>query len=143
MAFHLRCYLQFVPRPNRREIRTSDAPVPSFSYSQGIAFGDLLFIAGQVPRHPVTHEVPLSQSDQVRQTLNNVAAVAAAAGTSLEHALRVNVYLDDLSYIDEFDAIYSTYFMEPYPVRTTVQAGLRGYLIEIDAIVAIASEERP
>jgi enamine deaminase RidA (YjgF/YER057c/UK114 family) len=69
-----------------------------------------------------------------------VAAVAAAADTSLEHALRINVYLDDLSHIEEFDEVYRTYFTEPYPVRTTVQAGLRGYLVEIDAIVAITGK---
>jgi 2-iminobutanoate/2-iminopropanoate deaminase len=106
-------------------------------------FGDLLFIAGQVPRHPVTRDVPVSLSDQVRQTLENLAAVARAAGTSLEHALKVNVYLDDLSTIEEFDAIYSTFFSEPLPARTTVQAGLRGYLVEIDAIVAIEAGDRP
>ena len=131
-----------MPRPIRREIRTPDAPAPAFAYSQGIVFGDLLFIAGQVPRHPATLEVSPSLSDQVRQTLDNVAAVAARADTSLEHALRVNVYLADLSCIEEFDAIYASYFTEPFPVRTTVQAGLRGYLVEIDAIVAIAGERR-
>ncbi len=129
-----------MPRLNRREIRTPNAPTPAFSYSQGIVFGDLLYIAGQVPRHPTTREVPADLADQVRQTLDNVAAVAAQADTSLEHALRVNVYLHDLSRIEEFDEVYRTYFTEPYPVRTTVQAGLRGYLVEIDAIVAIAGE---
>ena len=76
----------------------------------------------------------------MRQTLDNLAAVALQAGTSLRHALRVNAYLDDLSCIEEFDEVYRTYFIEPYPVRTTVQAGLRGYLVEIDAIVAIEKE---
>jgi enamine deaminase RidA (YjgF/YER057c/UK114 family) len=93
-----------------------------------------------VPRHPETREVPSTLSDQVRLTLDNLAAVARAGHTSLANALRVNVYLDDLNCIEEFDAIYSSYFTEPYPVRTTVQAGLRGYLVEIDAIVALPSE---
>ena len=79
-------------------------------------------------------------ADQARQTLDNLAAVAVQANTSLEHALRVNVYLEDLSHIAEFDEVYRTYFTLPYPVRTTVQAGLRGYLVEIDAIVAIPQE---
>jgi reactive intermediate/imine deaminase len=129
-----------VPDLNRREVRTTDAPSPAFSYSQGMTFGNLLFIAGQVPRHPTTREVPATLADQVRQTLDNLTAVAVQAGTSLRHALRVNVYLDDLSCIEEFDEVYRRYFTEPYPVRTTVQAGLRGYLVEIDAIVAIEKE---
>ena len=126
-----------MPHHLRREIQTANAPAPAFSYSQGIAFGDLLFIAGQVPRHPLTKEVPVELADQTRQTLDNLAAVAAEANTSLEHALRVSVYLEDLSLIEEFDEVYRTYFTLPYPVRTTVQVGLRGYLVEIDAIVAI------
>jgi len=134
---HSRCYLRSVPDLNRREVRTSDAPAPAFSYSQGIVFGSLLFIAGQVPRHPTTREVPVTLAEQVRQTLDNLAAVALRAGTSLANALRINVYLDDLSCIEEFDEVYRPYFTEPYPARTTVQAGLRGYLVEIDAIVAI------
>jgi 2-iminobutanoate/2-iminopropanoate deaminase len=129
-----------VPRPQRRAVRTARAPVPTFSYSQGVVFRDLLFISGQVPRDPETGEVPVALEDQVRLTLDNLAAVAEAAGTSLAHALRVNVYLDDLSRIREFDEIYRTYFTEPYPVRTTVRAGLRGYLVEIDAIVALEDE---
>ena len=125
-----------MPQPNRREVRTPDAPSPAFSYSQGIIVGDLLFIAGQVPRHPVTADVPASFVEQARQTLENLSQVALAAGTSLSNAVKVNVYLDDLDSINELDTVYREYFATPFPVRTTVRAGLRGYLIEIDAIVA-------
>ncbi len=131
------CYLLGVPDSNRREVRTALAPSPAFSYSQGIIFKDLVFIAGQVPRHPETGNVPVGLADQVRQTLDNLSAVAAAAGTALERAVRVNVYLEDLATIGDIDEIYRSYFTTPYPVRTTVQVGLRGYLIEIDAIVAL------
>ena len=131
-----------MPPVVRREITTANAPAPAFSYSQGIVFGDFLFIAGQVPRHPVTRMVPVDLVDQTRQTLDNLVAVAVQANTSLENALRVNVYLEDLSRIEEFEEVYRTYFTLPYPVRTTVQAGLRGYLVEIDAIVAIPREGR-
>lgn len=132
-----------MPQPLRRAITTSRAPSPAFSYSQGVVFGDLLFIAGQVPRHPQTGEIPSDFDDQVRQTLDNVEAIAAEAGTSLAHALKVNVYLTDLATINAFDDVYRTYVSTPYPVRTTVQAGLRGCLVEIDAIVALATKGTP
>ena len=54
--------------------------------------------------------------------------------------MRVNVYLDDIDEVYELEEIYRTYFTPPFPVRTTVQVGLRGFLIEIDAIVAIDGE---
>jgi reactive intermediate/imine deaminase len=118
-------------------VRTAAAPAPAFSYSQGIVVGDLLFIAGQVPRHPVTGVVPETFADQARQTLENLSAVADAAQTTLTHAVRVNVYLEDLDDVVALEEIYRDYFVAPYPARTTVRAGLRGYRIEIDAIVAL------
>jgi reactive intermediate/imine deaminase len=130
------CYLYFVLEAKRREIRTPNSPPPAFSYSQGIVVGDFLFIAGQVPKDPVTGDVPVTFVDQVRRTLDNLAAIAAAAGTSLANAVRVSVYLDDIETVHQLDPVYLEYFVAPYPARTTIQAGLRGYLVEIDAIVA-------
>jgi 2-iminobutanoate/2-iminopropanoate deaminase len=129
-----------VPPPIRREVQTSSAPAPSFSYSQGIIAHGMLFIAGQIPKHPATGEVAESFADQARQVLENLSSVARAAGTSLEHAVRVNVYLDDIASVHELEELYRTYFTPPFPVRTTVQVGLRGFLIEIDAIVAMEEE---
>lgn len=94
-------------------------------------------MAGQVPRDPSTGAVPEAFVDQARRALDNVAAVAAVAHTSLRNALRVGVYLADLATIEELDSIYAEYFVEPYPARTAIQAGLRGYQIEVDAIVAV------
>lgn len=118
-------------------MRTAAAPPPAFSYSQGIVAGGLLFIAGQVPRHPETGAVPETFLDQARQTLDNLAAVAHAAQTSLARAVRVSVYLEDLDDVVALEEVYRDYFVAPYPARTTVRAGLRGYRIEIDAIVAL------
>jgi 2-iminobutanoate/2-iminopropanoate deaminase len=99
--------------------------------------GDLLFIAGQIPKHPVTGDVPAAFVDQARQVLENLASVAIAGGTSLANAVRVNVYLDDIESVYELETVYRDFFAEPFPVRTTVRVGLRGFLVEIDAIVAI------
>lgn len=120
---------------------TASAPRPAFSYSQGVVHRGCLYVAGQVPRDPVTGGVPDAFSDQARRALDNLAAVADAAGGSLHDALRVGVYLASLASIDELDAIYAEYFVEPYPVRTTIEAGLRGYLIEVDAIIAVPEGE--
>jgi 2-iminobutanoate/2-iminopropanoate deaminase len=121
----------------RVAVSTPKAPSPRFSYSQGIIAQGLLFIAGQVPIDPETGSVAESFADQVRQTLKNLAAVAEAAGGSLADAVRVNVYLEDIDRVREMDAIYRGYFAEPLPARTTIRAGLRGFLVEMDAIVAL------
>lgn len=123
--------------PTRREVRTDRAPAPAWSYSQGIVFQNCLYVAGQVPRDPVSGEIPELFADQARQALDNLSAVAEAAGTSLRHALRVGVYLSDRTRIAELDPIYASYFERPFPARTTIEAGLRGIQIEVDAVVAL------
>ena len=86
---------------------------------------------------PATGHKPEAFADQVRLALENVRRVAAAAGARLEDAVRVGVYLTDLANFEAMDAIYRTFFEEPLPARTTIQAGLNAVDIEIDAIIAL------
>jgi len=125
-----------------REVVTSNAPRPQFSYSQGVKWAGLLFIAGQVPVDAHTGKVPELFGEQVCQVLNNLSAIAEAAGTSLACALRVGVFLNDFARVREMDGIYREYFDPPLPARTTVQVGLRGFEVEMDAIVALDIDER-
>jgi len=129
-------------RPRPRAVVTSNAPTPQFSYSQGVKWAGLLFIAGQVPVDPHTGKVPELFGEQVRQVLQNLSAIAEAGGTSLAYALRVGVFLKDFAKVAEMDGIYRGYFDPPLPARTTVQVGLRGFEVEMDAIVALDIDER-
>lgn len=124
-------------RHTRSAVRTDRAPTPAFAYSQAIVSAGLVFVSGQVPVDPVTKAIPATFSDQVRQSLRNVAAIAEAAGARLIDAVRVGVYLADLDDFDEMDVIYREYFEEPFPARTTVGAAIRGFAVEIDAVIAI------
>ncbi|HEX3617638.1 MAG TPA: RidA family protein [Solirubrobacteraceae bacterium] len=108
-----------------------------YGYSPGLRRGDVLYVSGQVPIDPATGSKPEAFADQVRLTLENVRRVAVAAGGRLEDAVRVGVYLTDLANFEAMDAIYRTYFEDPLPARTTIQAGLNAVQIEIDAIIAL------
>jgi len=122
-------------------VRTVDAPPPSGTYSQGVvASGPLLFLAGQGPFDAAGQRVGETFADQARQAFRNLEAVARAAGTSLEHAVRYGVYLRDLDDFAEFNEVAREFLVEPYPARTTIQAALRGFDVEIDAIVALPEE---
>lgn len=112
-----------------------------YSYSPGLRHGDLLYVSGQVPIDPLTADKPSDFADQVRLALENVRRVAVAAGGRLEDAVRVGVYLSDLANFEAMDQIYRTFFEEPLPARTTIQAGLNGVDIEIDAIIALGRDE--
>jgi 2-iminobutanoate/2-iminopropanoate deaminase len=123
----------------RRAVRTDSAPTPVFSYSQGILSGDLLFVSGQVPVDPLTKGVPSGIQNQVRRCLDNVVAIAEAAGARIADAVRVGVYLADLNDFEEMDSAYREYFEEPLPARTTIGTGIRGFAVEIDAVIAMPS----
>ena len=115
----------------------AEGTIASVLESQAIIAQGLLFIAGQVPIDPQTGSVPESFADQVHQTLRNLAAVAEAAGGSLADAARVNVYLEDIDRVQEMDAIYRGYFVEPLPADDDPRRPARGFLVEMDAIVAL------
>jgi len=118
----------------KHEIAIDGAPGPAGPYSQGIRFGDLLFVAGQRPADPKTGAIPDGIAAQTRQALDNVRAILDAGGSSTDGVLKVNVYLTDLGDFAAMNEVYKEYFREPYPVRTTVGVALRGILVEIDAI---------
>ena len=74
---------------------------------------------------------------QVRQTFANLAAVAREAGTSLDRTVRLGVYLRCLDDFAEFNAVSRELLSEPYPARTTIEAALRGFDVEIDAVLEL------
>jgi 2-iminobutanoate/2-iminopropanoate deaminase len=121
----------------RLAVATPHAPRPGGSYSQGVVANGMLYIAGQVPSDPESGTVPTGLGDQVRRVLDNLEAIARAAGTSLEQAVRVGVYLTDMDRFQEMDVVYREYFGDLPPVRTTVGVALRGFDVEMDAIVAL------
>ena len=123
---------------NRIPVRAADAPAPTGPYSQAIRSGGFLFLAGQGPFRPDGSKVESSFEEQARQTFSNLQAVAAAAGASLADAVRVGVYLRDMSDFAVMNKVYVEFLRDPMPARTTIQSDLPGFDIEVDAIVAVA-----
>jgi len=127
--------------PNRQTISTDGAPAAIGPYSQGMRSGDLLFCSGQIPLEPTTGELVKDDIDgQTRRCLQNLAAVAEAAGGSLANAVRCTVYLTDMNDFARVNEVYAQFFggAEP-PARVAVAAAAlpKGADLEIDAIVAL------
>jgi 2-iminobutanoate/2-iminopropanoate deaminase len=120
-------------------VRTDKAPPPQGPYSQGRRGGGLLFVAGQGPFDSKGNMIGMTVADQTRATLENVKAIVEAGGATMADVVRVNVYLTDLAHFAAMNEVYASFFAEPYPARTTVQAGLLGFLIEIDAVAEIST----
>jgi 2-iminobutanoate/2-iminopropanoate deaminase len=121
-------------------IRTDAAPKPIGPYSQAVRFGDLVFVAGQGPTDPKAGRVVATDiQGQTRQTLENLKAIAAAAGTSLDNALKTTCFLKDMNDFRAFNEVYAEYFPSEPPARTTIQAArLPGdILVEIELVVCV------
>jgi 2-iminobutanoate/2-iminopropanoate deaminase len=118
-------------------VSSPQAPAPAGTYSSGIVSGGFLFVAGQGPFDAAGERAGDSFAEQLRQTFRNVQATAEAAGTSLEHAVRIGVYLRRIEDWAELNELSKEFLTEPYPARTTVQADLKGFDIEVDAVIAM------
>lgn len=116
-------------------IATPNAPMAKGPYSQGMVNNGLVYVAGQLPLNPATGEVvPGTFQDHVRQALKNVEAILVAGGSDLEHVVRVNVYMTDVSQFPLLNGVYEEVMKKPYPARTARVVALGPYDVEIDAI---------
>jgi len=129
------------PESPRRAIETEAAPAPIGPYSQAVAADGVLYCSGQVPLEPATGElIEGGAAEQARRCLENLDAVCRAGGASLSEAVRIGIYLTDMSAFPEVNEVYASFFSEPFPVRTTVGVAAlpKGALVEMDATVPLS-----
>ena len=125
---------------NRAIIATTSAPAAIGPYSQAVKVGNSVWISGQIPLDPVTMEIVEGGiAAETHQVFQNLAAIATAAGGSLEDAVKINISLTDLANFAEVNAIMMEYFTEPYPARACVQVAAlpKGVAIEVEAVLAV------
>jgi 2-iminobutanoate/2-iminopropanoate deaminase len=126
----------------REAVTAIGAPDAVGPYSHAVRAGGLLFCSGQTPLDPATGQlVEGSLGDQARRCLENLATVCAAAGASLEDAVRCAIYMTDLGGFKEVNEAYGSFFGSGPPARTTIGVASLplGAAVEIDAIVAVGS----
>ncbi|MEI7761555.1 MAG: RidA family protein [Thermoleophilia bacterium] len=107
---------------------------PIAPYSPVIVSDDLVLLSGQIPFDENNTLVSEDFEPQARQVFENIRRCLEAAGCNFEHVLKVTTYLKSFEDFETYNSLYAHYFTAPYPARTTVQAGLYGFRIEIDAI---------
>ncbi|MHB1322245.1 MAG: Rid family detoxifying hydrolase [Acidithiobacillus ferrivorans] len=125
-------------------VQSNSAPQAIGAYSQGMVHDGLLYLSGQIPLDPVSGR--MVEGDfalQIRQVLDNLQAVCAAAGGRLQNAIKLQVYLTDLGYFAQVNQAMEAEFAPPYPARAVVQVAAlpRGAQVEIDAIVALGEAD--
>ena len=124
----------------KKPIFTNKAPEALGPYSQAIQCGDVVFISGQIPLIPSTGELNDARfSDQANQVIDNLEAICIEAGASLDHILKLTIFLTNLEKFDVVNKIMERRFSEPFPARATVEISKlpKGVEIEMDAILSI------
>jgi len=121
-------------------IETLDAPEAIGTYSQGIKSGNLVFTSGQIPLNPETGE--LINGDfkmEISQVLTNLNAVLKSGGSSLKKAIKLTVFLTDLSYFPQVNEVFKEFFPENPPARSAVQVSAlpMNAKIEIEAVGSV------
>ncbi|HTD10382.1 MAG TPA: Rid family detoxifying hydrolase [Solirubrobacteraceae bacterium] len=126
--------------PARETVNAPAAPPAIGPYSHAVRTGNLLFCSGQIPLDPHTGElVGGGAAEQARRCLENLQAVCDAAGTTLDRAVRMTIYMTDLAAFAEVNEVYGSFFAADPPARVTVGVAQlpKGAYVEIDATVAL------
>jgi 2-iminobutanoate/2-iminopropanoate deaminase len=124
----------------REIVQASGAPAAIGPYSHAVAAAGLLFCSGQIPLDPAGGElVGETPAEQARRCLENLDAVCAAAGATLQDAVRITIYMTDLVAFGEVNEVYASFFVDDPPARVTVGVAQlpKGAQVEIDAVVAL------
>jgi 2-iminobutanoate/2-iminopropanoate deaminase len=125
---------------HRETVHAEGAPAAAGPYSHAVISNGLIFLSGQTPTDPNSGQlVEGSIGDQTRRCLDNLAVVAAAAAAQLADAVRVGIYVTDISTFKEVNEAYATYFPSDPPARSTIGVAALplGAQVEIDAVLAV------
>jgi reactive intermediate/imine deaminase len=125
---------------NRAVISTPSAPNAIGPYSQAVKVGNIVWLSGQIPLDPDTMElVSGGITEQATQVFENLRAVAEAAGSSLDNAVKINISLTNLDHFSAVNEVMGRYLQAPFPARACVLVAAlpKGAEIEVEATLAI------
>lgn len=124
----------------KQPVSTQEAPAAIGPYSQAIRVGNTVWCSGQIPLDPSTGELVSGDIEaEIARVFDNLAAVAKAAGGTLDHAVKVNVYLTDLAHFAKVNEAMTRCFTQPYPARAAVQVAAlpRGARVEVECVLSL------
>jgi len=124
----------------KKIIQTDKAPAAIGPYSQAVQTGSLIFTAGQIPIDPTSGDIVGKDiQSQTRQVLDNLKAVLTAAGTDLQNAVKMTVFLKNMSDFADMNTEYAAYFPENPPARSAVEVARlpRNVLVEMECVAVV------
>ena len=123
----------------RSIVATPAAPAAIGTYSQAVKAGNTIYLSGQIGLDPATMQMVDGIDAQIVRVFESLKAVAAAAGASLDDAVKFNIYLTDLANFAKVNEVMARYVSQPYPARAAVGVKElpRGALVEADAVLVV------
>jgi reactive intermediate/imine deaminase len=123
----------------RQIIATAQAPAAIGTYSQAVRAGNAIYLSGQIGLDPATMQMADGIDAQIARVFANLQSVAAAAGATLDNAVKFNIYLTDLANFAKVNEVMARFVSQPYPARAAVGVKElpRGALVEADAILVV------
>lgn len=123
----------------KKELNSSKAPGAIGPYSQGVMAGNLVFVSGQLPINAETGEMPADIKAQTAQSIENIKAVLAEAGATLDNVVKTTVFLADMSLFGAMNEVYAENFKAVYPARAAyaVKELPKQALVEIEVIAVV------
>lgn len=122
-------------------IETHRAPQAIGTYSQAVRAGDIVYVSGQIPLDPATGILVSGDIEaEIRRVFENLRAIAEAAGGTLQNAVKLTVFLTDMSCFPQVNEIMATFFTPPFPARAAVGVASlpRGARVEMECILSLA-----
>lgn len=120
-----------------KNVSTKKAPGAIGPYSQAIIAGPFIYVSGQIPMDPATSTIVEADiAIQTKQSLDNLKAILDEAGYSMSDVVKTSVFLSDMNNFADMNAVYATFFVEPYPARAAVEVARlpKDVMVEIEAI---------
>lgn len=124
-------------------IQSKEGPQFDLPFSHAVRCGDFVYVSGQVGVEPNSlNLVGDTVEEQTIQCFKNIETILASAGLTLDHVVKFQIFLSKVEDIPAFNKTYREVINAPFPTRTTIQCGLGGYLIEVDAIAYSTDKRR-
>ncbi|MBD5264757.1 MAG: reactive intermediate/imine deaminase [Bacteroides sp.] len=123
----------------KKELNSKSAPGAIGPYSQAVQTGNLIFVSGQLPINAETGAMPEDIKAQTAQSIENIKAILAEAGATLDNVVKTTVLLADMSLFGAMNEVYAEYFNAVYPARAAfaVKELPKQALVEIEAVAAV------
>ncbi|MCM1290395.1 MAG: RidA family protein [Prevotella sp.] len=123
----------------KKEIKSTNAPGAIGPYSQATLAGNMIFVSGQLPINAETGEMPECIKCQTKQSIENIKAILAEAGATLDNVVKTTVFLADMSLFGDMNEVYAEEFKAPFPARCAfaVKELPKKALVEIEVIAVL------